>query len=93
MPGIRSLDIGLLTPRTIPLNEDINRTGTVEPVIVLISVDALGGAAFVRSADSQCAAVAAESDGMSFERASITEVIAHLCVGSFDVGDLLELRS
>ena len=85
---IRRLDICLLAPVVVPLNEDINGSGVINGIVVLIAVDALGAAAFIRSADGQRAAVTAESNAMSFQRSAITKVVIHLGVRSFDVGDL-----
>ena len=64
------------------------RTGLLRRVVVLVAVDALGAAAFIRSANCQRTAVTAESNAMSFQRSAITKMVIHLGVRSFDVGDL-----
>ena len=66
LSGIRSLDVCLLRPRIIPLNEDINRTRAVQRIVLLVSVDTLRAAALIRSSHGQSGSIATECDAVSF---------------------------
>src|SRR5262249_23243680 len=80
LPRIRRLDIRLLSPRVISSNEDVDGTRGIERIVVLVSVDPLCTAAFIRSAHNQRGSVAAEGDAVSFKSAAIAEMTAHFRV-------------
>src|SRR6266852_7379027 len=89
---VRGLDICLLAPDTVALDEYIHRTRGIYRIVILVAVDSFCAAALKRSRDSESRAIRAERDTVTFQRAAVAEVVAHFRIGSLDVGDLLQLR-
>ena len=92
--GIRRLDVGLLRHRVAPAREDVDRAGAVGRLVVLVAVDALGAAAFVRRAHRDRVAIVADGRrvaGVAGQRAAAAEVRVFGRVRGLEIGDLLQL--
>ena len=76
--GIAGLDIGLLLPGARRTCEHVHRAGIGDRVVSLVTIDAGGGAVFIRGSDHKRAAVTAEGHGK-------TELIPHPGVAGLDI--------
>src|SRR5262245_27999746 len=74
------------------MNKHIHGAGAIHRLVILISVDAFGAAAFKRSADSERVAITADGDTMPLKRAAVSKMIAHMGIRGLDVGGLAQLR-
>ena len=93
--AVRRFDVSLLRPGVAAANIDVHRAGVIERVVVLVAVDAAGGAALVRRADRHRRPVTAHGKRVADvpgQRAAAREVIGAFGVRGFEIRQLADGR-